>query len=96
MKLTREEKEDILSKYEGNTSDKLLNHLKRNYPVVTYEILGKPYKMIIINEKNYYLEGNKKFLVNKLTNILEDEWVFLDRNELRRTIKKYIDGYLIN
>jgi len=35
MRLTENEKKEILSKYSGDTSDDLMTHLKRNFP--TYE-----------------------------------------------------------
>jgi hypothetical protein len=96
MKLTKEEKDEIMSKYNDNTSEQLLKHLKRTFPVYVNTIADVVTKMIIINDKPYILKGNKKFLVNKISSILEDDWVFLDKNELRRTVKKYIDGNLIN
>jgi hypothetical protein len=94
MKLTKEEKDEIMSKYNDNTSEQLLKHLKRTFPAYVNTIADIITKMIIINDKPYILKGNKKFLVNKISSILEDEWVFLDKNELRRTVKKYIDGNL--
>lgn len=95
MKLTKEEKDEIMSKYQDNTSDKLLKHLKRAFPIFVYDnITNMSTKMILVVDKPYVLEGNKKFLVNKISSILEDDWVFLDKNELRRTVKKYIDGNL--
>lgn len=97
MKLTKEEKDEIMSKYNDNTSEQLLKHLKRNFPVYVNNIIPELVtKMIVVDDKPYILKGNKKFLVNKISSILEDEWVFLDKNELRRTVKKYIDGNLIN
>ena len=33
IELTEEEKKEILSKYDGTTSNELLNHLKRNFPI---------------------------------------------------------------
>ena len=53
MKITEQEKKDILSKYIDNTSDELLNHLKRTYPVVEFNVSWKsePIKAIIIDQK---------------------------------------------
>jgi len=96
MKLTENEKKEILSKYKGTTSDELLNHLKRNFPVVEFKLdwMEKPIKQMSIDGKLYNIEHNKKYLVGKLSNYLEDEWVHLDGSVFRRTIKKYIDGHL--
>ena len=97
MKLTESEKKEILSKYDGTTSDELLNHLKRNFPVIeiNFDWLKKPIKQVSIDHKLYNIEHNKKYLVGKLTNYLEDEWVHLDPQVFRRTIKKFIDGHLL-
>ena len=54
--------------------------------------MEKPIKQISIDQKTYMLEHNKKYLVGKLFNYLESEWVHLGEAVLRRTIKKYLDG----
>mgnify|MGYP006267161589 CR=1 FL=1 len=97
MKLTENEKKEILSKYDGTTSDELLNHLKRNFPVVDFKLdwMEKPIKQMLIDDKLYLIDNNKKYLVNKLSNFLEDGWTYLDPQVFRRTIKKFIDGYLL-
>lgn len=97
MKLTEEEKKDILSKYNNDTSDALLNHLKRTYPVLNSKVSwsDEPIKMISVDQKTRLLKGNKKYLVAKLSNILEDEWSHLGEPVMRRTIKKFIDGISI-
>lgn len=97
MRLTEEEKREILSKYDGTTSDELLAHLKRNFPVteINFDWLKNPVKQVSIDDKLYNIEHNKKYLVGKLVNYLEDEWVHLDPQVFRRTIKKFIDGYLL-
>lgn len=95
MIISEEERKEILSKYVENISTELLNHLKRNYPIVFFkaEFLNEPIKFMIINGKQYDINSNKKFLVNKLNSILEDEWTHLDKKVIRRTIKKFIDGF---
>lgn len=97
MKLTESEKKEILSKYDGTTSNDLLNHLKRNFPVSEFQFdwMKKPIKRMLIDDKLYIIDDNKKSLVNRLSNYVEDEWAHLDKAVLRRTIKKYIDGHLL-
>jgi hypothetical protein len=97
MKLTESEKKEILSKYNGTTSDDLLNHLKRNFPVSEFKFdwMKNPIKRMLIDDKLYIIDDNKKSLVNRLSNYVEDEWTHLDKAVLRRTIKKYIDGHLL-
>jgi len=93
LMITEQERKEILEKYQGNTSDDLLNHLKRNFPVGTTEMGGfGPKKYIIIGDKMRYLENNKKYLVDKLSNIVVDSWSHLGEPVIRRTVKKYIDG----
>ncbi len=94
MFVSEEEKKEILSKYQDDTSEKLLTYLKRNFPVgqVSLEWMDKPNKYIVIHDKTRFLDGNKKYLVNKLAGMLESEWVHLGEKVIRRTIKKFIDG----
>ena len=51
-------------------------------------------KIISVEDKSYWVEGNKKFLVNRISNILSDKWSNIEPPTLRRTVKKYIDGIL--
>jgi hypothetical protein len=97
MKLTEAEKKEILSKYQDTTSNELLNHLKRNFPVSEFKFdwMDNPIKRILIDDKLYIIKDNKKSLVNRLSNYVEDEWTHLDKSVLRRTVKKYIDGHLL-
>ena len=97
MNITEEEKKQILSKYDGKTSDELLNHLKRNFPVSEFKFdwMKKPIKQMYVDDRSHTIEHNKKYLVGKLYGEIEDEWQHLGTEILRRTIKKYIDGYLL-
>lgn len=97
MRITESEKKEILSKYIGNTSDKLLTYLKRNFPTseYTHPFFDEPIKRILVDDKLYIIKYNKKYLVNKILNHIEDEWVHLDYDVMRRTIKKFIDGNLL-
>jgi hypothetical protein len=94
MKLTEEEKKDILSKYSDNTSDELLRHLKRNFPVyeTTLSYNDTPIKLMVIDDKSMTVKSNKKNIVNRISHLIEDEWSHLETSKFRRTIKKYIDG----
>ena len=94
MRITEEERKEIMSKYDGNTSNELLTYLKSHFPVIEIKLdwMETPIKQISIDYKTYMLEHNKKYLVGKLFNYLESEWVHLGERTLRRTIKKYLDG----
>lgn len=94
MLITEEEKNDILSKYLDNTSNELLIFLKRHYPTheETLDWLDKPIKFISIDLKSTPIIGNKKYLTNKIYNLVGDKWNHLGETMVRRTIKKFIDG----
>jgi hypothetical protein len=98
MIITEEEKKQILSKYKENTSNELLNYLKRHFPISEFKVDWKnePIKQIFVDDRLYPIVHNKNYLVAKIFNDLEDEWLHLEIDVLRRTIKKYIDGYLYN
>lgn len=95
MRLTENEKKEILSKYSGDTSSELLTYLKRNFPVYeeTFEWMKKPLRFIKIEDKIRPLENNKKYLVDKISNLIEDNWMVLGTPKIRKTIKKYLDGF---
>jgi|688.fasta_scaffold40600_2 hypothetical protein len=95
MRISEQEKKDILSKYMDNTSDELLTHLKRNFPIFDQETnySDKPAKFMLIGDKMRYLDiSSKKYLVAKIFDMVSDQWNSLDTPTIRRTIKKFIDG----
>ena len=96
MRLTEEERREILSRYKDDTSEELLTHLKRHFP--TYETnldwMENQLKFIKIDDKVRPLESNKKYLVNKIYNLVVDNWIGLGEQKIRRTIKKYLDGIM--
>lgn len=97
MNISEEEKKQILSKYKDDTSDEILNYLKRHYTTTkTYlEWMPEPMLMININDKFYHVKGNKKFLVGRLSSLLEPLFSNIDIKVIRRTIKKYLDGIFL-
>lgn len=94
MKLTEEEKKQILSKYSDDTSDELLNYLKRHFNIseVKLDWMEKPLKFIQIDGKIRALDSNKKYLVNRIFQEIEETWIGLGTQKIRRTIKKFLDG----
>lgn len=95
------DRDEILSKYNDNTSDRFLTYLRRNFPVHfltvprynpkidDYEDVKVP--GIMVDEKIRFVEDNKVSLVNKISWLLEDEFTDIPLDVKRRTIKKYID-----
>ena len=94
MALTESERKDLLAKYSGQTSDNILTHLKRNFPTheIKHEWMTKPTILIKVDDKMRFLEGNKKYLVNKIFSHIESLFKGEDEKIIRRTIKKYLDG----
>lgn len=91
--ISEEERKEILSKYKEDTSEDLLNYLKRHFPSGQSEIEGwQPMKYVMVGDKMRYLKGNKKYLVGKISDMVNDEWIHLGNQIIRRTVKKYIDG----
>jgi len=85
---------DKLSKYDENTSNELLTYLKRNFRTydVTLNWKQDPLKFIVVDDKSHPIESNKKYLVGKISNYIEDEWSHIDEPTRRRTVKKFLDG----
>jgi hypothetical protein len=50
--------------------------------------------MVVIDDKSIFVEDNKKRIVNKISFMLEDEFMDISSEIKRRTIKKYIDMIL--
>ena len=64
MNISEQEKKQILDKYKDNTSDEILNFLKRRFSTTTTQLewMPEPIKMIIIDDRAHFIEGNKKYL----------------------------------
>jgi hypothetical protein len=94
MMISEQEKKELFLKYSGDTSDELLNHLKRHFPVteVKHDWMNEPIKFIQVEDKTRSLQNNKKFLVSVIYNIVESQWISTGEKKIRRTIKKYLDG----
>ena len=90
--LTETEKEDILAKY-TEADDKILVHLRRNFPVNEIptefqEYFGK--FRILVDDKSVPVRGNFKNLIDKIDNLIIDEFPDVDDKKRRQTIKKYV------
>jgi hypothetical protein len=94
MMITEQEKKELLSKYSGDTSDELLTHLKRHFPVteIKYDWMTEQLSFIQIDDKSRLLKNNKKYLVGSIYSLVENDWISLGEKKIRRTIKKYLDG----
>jgi hypothetical protein len=93
MLLTEQEKEEIKKKYEDNISKEVLAHLKRYYPIYEFNMkfMDSPVKQILVDDKLYMLSQNKKYLVNKISSIIEETFTSVEKPFLRRTVKFYLD-----
>ena len=93
--ITEEEKKDILGKY-TEADDKILRHLRRNYPIFETpeefrDLVGK-YK-IMVDDKAIIVLHNVKRLVDKID--LEIKDIFTDVSDVirRQTIKKFVKNF---
>jgi hypothetical protein len=96
--ITEQQKEELFNKYSGNTDNRVLNYLKRHFPVSTYvtdmdfgNLPQLKFRHIFICGKSKNLDDSKKYLVGAIFNCMEDEFKDVDKEVIRRTIKKYLD-----
>ena len=90
--ISESDKNEILKKYSGNTSDEVFNFLRRNYPKKTTKSENFTFEYIYIDEKMRHL-GSKKEITNRLFNEIEslEKFQNIDTSVIRRTIKMYLD-----
>ena len=99
--ITEEEKDDILSKYKGDTNDEFLKYLETEFQVGAYlfpkyfDVIDSssniPIPYVVVDGKGHNTDGNKKYLVNKIFYNLVDD-LDIPTDVKRRTIKKYLDS----
>ena len=94
MQLTEKEISEIKLGYDGNHSPELLNYLKRHFKTheVEFDWMKGPIKMISIDDKTYHMEENKKYLVSKISQYVENEWTHIGIPKIRKTVKYFLDG----
>jgi hypothetical protein len=101
--ITESEREEILNKYnEENTDKKILTFLKRHFPISKPFVNSKFFDedfmknriMIRVDDKLLSVDDNKKTLVNRLFNEIDDVFPGVDVSIKRRTIKKFVDMIL--
>jgi hypothetical protein len=94
MFISEDQKEEIRKKYRDNISEDVLIYLRRNFPISSHSFTSMsidPFKMIYVGGKSYFIDNNKKFLVNKLSSVIEDLFPSVDTPTKRRTVKYYLD-----
>lgn len=96
MFISESEREEILSKYFGNTSDEVLKYMKRRFPIKSVKLdwMDKPIIQMLVDDKLRLVQNNKKYLVNKIYSLISDDFSGVDERVLRRSIKMYIDAAL--
>ena len=95
--LIEDEKNDILSKYQDDTDNKIMIHLRRNYPVIKLDLEFLNNKnAVMVDDKVYLVKDNKKTLVNKIYLDIIDIFPDVEEKVIRRTIKKYLDLILFS
>ena len=74
--------------------DNLMNYLIKNFPIGNYpknavKFLGDKY--VVVDEKPYPLEDNKKRIINKIYWEVVDEFPTINEPILRRTIRAFLN-----
>ncbi len=94
--ISESDKNKILLKYSGNTSDEVFNYLRRHYPKKVTNSVHLNVEYIVIDDRIVRL-GSKKELVSRLFNELESLGKFqnIDTSVIRRTIKMYLDFLML-
>lgn len=90
--ISESDKNEILKKYSGNTSDEVFNYLRRHYPKKVTSSVHLTVEYIIIDDRIVRL-GSKKEITNRLFNEIEslEKFQHIDTSVIRRTIKMYLD-----
>jgi len=90
--ISESDKNKILNKYSGDTSDEVFNFLRRHYPKKTTKSEHFTFDYIFIDDKVRHL-GSKKEITNRLFNEIEslEKFQNIDTPVIRRTIKMYLD-----
>lgn len=95
--ITEQEKKDILDKYQDDTDPKILTCLRRHCPVTVIDAeVYKGMHYVLIDDKAYIVERNKKYLVSKIYNFISEDFPDYDEKIVRRTIKKFLDLIITN
>lgn len=94
--ITEEEKNNILSKYQGELDSGLYNYLRRHFTVHSYQgiLSDMEYYTILIDDKTYPLKSNKKNLVRRIYFEIENMFPNISEPSKRLTIKKFLSDLL--
>jgi len=95
-KILKEEMDDDYSWISDpfRVEPKIITYLEKNYPIQkmksTFEFFnGKDF--IMIGDKSYFLENNKKLITKLLFLELEEVFRNIEKGVIRRSIRKYIN-----
>jgi hypothetical protein len=93
MRLNDDIREKIKDKYHDGTSDEILRHLKRNFHICVTKnnFILIPVVYLVIDDKSYWVNKNKKYLKNKISNIIEYKFTHYSESVRMKTIKKFLD-----
>ena len=76
-----------------NTSDELLLHLKENFNTykLSLDFRQNPMKFIVVDNKSYKVEEDKTHLIERISDMVENYWLHLDKSTREKTVKKFLD-----
>lgn len=96
MKLNKDVREEIELKYHDGTSEEILRHLRRSFKVSTRktDFMETPIVMLEIGSWNFPVKRNKKYLKNRISKVIEEEFSNYDESVRMKTIKRFLDMVL--
>lgn len=94
--ITEEEKNNILSKYQGELDSELYTYLRRHFTTQTHQGIFSDmvYHTILIDDKTYPLKSNKKNLIRRIYFEIENLFPSISEPSKRLTIKKFLSDLL--
>lgn len=84
---------ELAGKDPFRVEDSVISYLEDTYKIDRLTIPGlydnKPY--IVVDEKPYFMEGNKTYLTDKLFFEIQEEFPGIEKGVLRRSIRKFLN-----
>jgi hypothetical protein len=93
MKISEENLSTLRQRYTGETSDQVFNFIKRRiyFGTLTNRFTNTQWKILYIDDKQYWIQNNKKDLKYRLIRLIDGEFPNIDISVIHRTVKMYLD-----
>ena len=93
MKISEENLSTLRQRYTGETSDQVFNFIKRRiyFGTLTNRFTNTQWKILYIDDKQYWIQNNKKDLKYRLIRLIDGEFPNIDISVIHRTVKMFLD-----